>query len=344
MKVIMKKKIFKTLQYLAFFAIGVVLFWLVYRNMDMHKFKQELPHISLWWLALSCVFSFLSHISRAIRWNMLIRPLGYKPRTINTFLSVLVMYLTNFIVPRAGELARCTVLGKYEKIPFTKLVGTVVIERATDLVAMMVFAIGIIILQLPVFTKFLDVHPDVSAKLSSIFSTMHILVGLILFFGFIGAVYAFRNKIKNSALFQKVSHLYYNFTEGIRAIGKLEHKWRFIGHTVFIYLMWLLAMYVVFLSYPPTAHLSILTGMATFVMSGLAMIAPIQAGMGAWHFMVAATLLIYGIDIESGRTFALIAHTTTNLFLLVIGAIALIILPAVNRKLNRNETAEEGVQ
>ncbi len=333
----MKKNILKTAQYIAFFAIGVVLFWLVYRNMDMQKFKQELPNISLWWLALSCVFSLLSHISRAIRWNMLIRPLGYNPRTINTFLSVLVMYLTNFIVPRAGELARCTVLGKYEKIPFTKLVGTVVIERATDLIAMVIFAIAIIILQLPIFTKFLAVHPDVSAKLSGIFSTLHILIVFIVFIGILAIILAFRKKIKNSAFFQKISHFYDNFTEGIRAIGKLEHKWRYIGHTAFIYLMWLLAMYVVFLSYPPTANLSILTGMATFVMSGLAMIAPIQAGMGAWHFMVSATLLIYGIDIDSGRTFALIAHTTTNLFLLVIGVIALIILPAVNRKLNKTE-------
>ena len=223
----------------------------------------------------------------------------------------------------------------YEKIPFTKLVGTVVIERATDLIAMIVFAIGIIILQLPVFTKFLAVHPDVSAKLGSIFSTMHIMIVLIVFLAIITAILVFRNKVMNSAFFQKISHLYNNFTEGIRAIGKLEHKWRYIGHTVFIYLMWLFAMYVVFLSYPPTANLSILTGMATFVMSGLAMIAPIQAGMGAWHFMVSATLLIYGIDIESGRTFALIAHTTTNLFLLVIGVIALIILPAVNRKLKK---------
>jgi len=247
------------------------------------------------------------------------------------------MYLTNFIVPRAGELARCTVLGKYEKIPFTKLVGTVVIERATDLVAMIVFAFGIILLQWPVFSKFLSQHPDVNSKLAGIFSVVHIIIIFIIFIGLIVLLIAFKNKIKQSSLFQKVSHLYDNFTEGIKAIGKLEHKWRYIGHTVFIYLMWLFALYVVFLSYPPTQHLSILTGMATFVMSGLAMIAPIQAGMGAWHFMVSATLLIYGIDIESGRTFALIAHTTTNLFLLVIGVIALMVLPVINRNMKPAE-------
>jgi uncharacterized protein (TIRG00374 family) len=338
----MKKNIFKTAQYLAFFAIGVVLFWLVYRNMDMQKFKQELPHINPWWLILSFVFSILSHISRAVRWNMLIRPLGYNPRTINSFLAVLVMYLTNFIVPRAGELARCTVLGRYEKIPFTKLVGTVVIERATDLVAMIFFAFGIILLQWPVFSKFLNHNPDVNTKLASIFSVLHILVAALLIIACIILILAFKSRIKQSAMFQKVSHLYYNFTDGIKAIGKLEHKWRYIGHTAFIYLMWLLALYVVFLCYPPTQHLSILTGMATFVMGGLAMIAPIQAGMGAWHFMVYETLFIYGIDKASGKIFALIAHTTTNLFLLIIGVIALMILPVINRHLKKADSLSNG--
>lgn len=329
----MKKKILKTAQYLAFFVLGILLFWWVYRDMDMQKFKQQLPSVSLWWLVVSFVFSILSHISRAIRWNMLIRPLGYNPRTINSFLSVLVMYLTNFIIPRAGELARCTVLGRYEKIPFTKLVGTVVIERTTDLLAMIVFAIGIILLQWPIFSKFLSQNPDVNAKLGSLFSVVHVIFAFLLLIGCIILVLAFRKKIKQTAFFQRISHLYYNFTEGIKAIGKLEHKWRYIGHTVFIYLMWLMALYVVFLSYPPTKHLSILTGMATFVMGGLAMVAPIQAGMGAWHFMVYQTLFIYGIDKEFGKDFALIAHTTTNLFLLIIGVIALMILPVINRNL-----------
>ena len=256
----MKKKIIKTAQYLAFFALGILLFWWVYRDMDMQKFKQQLPFVSLWWLVVSFIFSILSHISRAIRWNMLIRPLGYKPRTINSFLSVLVMYLTNFIVPRAGELARCSVLGRYEKIPFSKLVGTVVIERTTDLLAMIIFAIGIILLQWPVFSKFLSQNPDVNAKLASLFSLFHILIVVILLIGCILLILAFRKKIKQTSLFKRVSHLYYNLTEGIKAIGKLEHKWRYIGHTVFIYLMWLLALYVVFLSYPPTQHLSILNG------------------------------------------------------------------------------------
>jgi glycosyltransferase 2 family protein len=336
----MKKRILKTVQYLAFFAVGIFLFWLVYRDMDMQSFKQELTKINLWWIAVSFLFSILSHISRAIRWNMLIRPLGYNPRTINTFLSVLVMYLTNLIVPRAGELARCTVLGRNEKIPFTKLVGTVVIERTTDLVAMIVFAIGIILLQWSVFSKFLVQHPDVNSKLSHLFSPLHILVCAIFIVGFILFLLAFRKRIKETSLFKKISHLYYNFTEGIKAIGKLENKWSYIGHTVFIYIMWLFALYVVFLSYPPTRHLTILTGMATFVMGGLAMIAPVQGGIGPWHFMVYETLFIYGIDKPFGKIFALIAHTTTNLFLLILGVVALMILPAINRKKGPVETAD----
>jgi uncharacterized protein (TIRG00374 family) len=328
----MKKTFLKTLQYLLFFAIGVLVFWLVYRDLDMQTLKNEIGNVNLWWLLLSILLGILSHISRAIRWNMLIRPLGYNPSTLNTFLSVMVMYLTNLVLPRAGELARCSVLGRYEKIPFTKLVGTVVIERITDLIAMLIFAFLIILSQWPIFRRFLEQHPDVNDRLAHIFSAIHILLFVLIVIAGIAFLFFFRKNFKKTALFDRVSHLYYNLTSGIKAIGKLENKWRYIGHTIFIYLMWLVALYVVFFSFPPTRHLSILTGMAAFVMGGLAMVAPVQGGIGPWHFMVYETLFIYGIDKTDGKIFALIAHTTTNLALMIMGLIALIILPMLNSR------------
>lgn len=326
-----RKSILNGLKYLSFFGLGVFLFWLVYRNFDFETLMHELGKVNLWWILLSLVFLMLSNVSRAIRWNMLIRPLGHNPRTINTLLAVLVMYLTNLALPRAGELARCSVLGRYEKIPFTKLVGTVVVERISDTVALICFTFIIMLSQWTVVSQFMQQHPDVAAKLGHLFSLLHILLFVLLVIAGLAFLYYFRMKLKKMAFFARIEHLYYNFTDGLKTIGKLENLWYYIGHTVFIYLMWLAALYVVFLSYPPTVHLSILAGAAAFVMGGLAMIAPVQAGIGAWHFMVIETLFIYGIDKVEGKTFALIAHTTTNLSMMVFGLIALAILPLINR-------------
>jgi glycosyltransferase 2 family protein len=327
----MNKKLLSVFKYLVFLCLGVFVFWLVYRDIDIITLKTALGKINYWWILLSFTLGMLSHVSRAIRWNMLIRPMGYKPSTANSFLAVMVMYLTNLALPRAGELARCSVLGRYEKIPFTKLVGTVVIERFTDMIALIVFAVLIFSMQADVFFNFISSHPDIQNRLSLLFSTRNILLGIAAAGIVVATLIIYRKKVMRTSLFMRIEHLYVNFLEGFKAIKHMENKWKYIGHTVFIYIMWLVMLYVVFFSYPPTVHLSLAAGMAAFVMGGLAMIAPVQGGIGPWHFMVYETLFMYGIDKTDGKIFALIAHTTTNLSLMLMGFIALLLLPVINR-------------
>ncbi len=334
----MKKWVINITKYVIFLAIGVFLFWYLYKDYPFDEFLKSLKEINYFWIAVSVTLGILSQVSRAIRWNMLIRPLGYYPKFLNTFLSVLVLYLVNLIAPRAGEVARCTVLSRYEKVPFVKLVGTVFVERMADMITLMILAVLIISSQLRVFVKFFNMHPDIKTNLTKILSLKNILFGvggvILLFIIYIVLRKYFRSKKEetNNSFINKLKSLKYNFIEGIRSILKLENKWYFIGHTMFIFLMWLLMLYVIFLAFPPTKHLSIWTGMITFLMGGLAMLAPVQAGIGAWHFMVYETLLIYGISKTDGQAFALIAHASTNLIYLILGTIALILLPILNRK------------
>ena len=327
----MKKKFLKALQYILFLAIGIFLFWLVYKDLEFDKLKSELRHINYWWIGLSFVLGILSHISRAVRWNMLIRPLGYKPRIINSFLGVMVMYLTNLALPRAGELARCSVLTKYEKIPFTKLVGTVVVERATDVIALMVFAILILLSQIGVLEAFLKSNPEVYTKIATVFTYRNLIILVLLLIAGILSIIFFRKAFRQTRFYQFLANSFRNFIEGVKTIKKLESKWKYIGHTVFIYFMWLIALYIIFFSFKPTSHLSIFAGATAFVMGGLAMIAPVQAGIGPWHFMVYETLFIYGIEKIDGKIFALIAHTSSNGMLMIAGLIPLAILPVINR-------------
>jgi len=334
----MLKKGLSILKYLAFLSIGILVFWWVYKDEPISKYRSDFSNLNYWWILLSVFLNILSQVSRAIRWNMLIKPLGYSPRLSNSYFSVVLLYFVNLLLPRAGEVFRCTVLSRYEKIPFAKLAGTVFVERTVDFITLMILAVLIVLSQFGVFTSFFSAHPEVRENLQNILSVKNILLGLgallILGVAFVifNMYYRKHRTNKGNMFVKRLRLIKHNFVLGIKSIAKLENKWAFLGHTVFIFLMWLLMLYVIFFAYEPTSHLSLETGMITFLMGGLAMLAPVQGGIGPWHFMVYETLFIYGIDKADGKVFALIAHSSTNLIYLVLGLAAFIILPLINAR------------
>lgn len=308
------------------------MFWWIYRDLEFEDLKSELHKVNWFWILASITFSLLSHLSRAIRWKMLVKPLGYNMKLRNTFLAVLVMYFANLIVPRAGEVARCSVLTKYEKVPFTSLVGTVVIERIADTVTMFILAIIVFGYNYDMFVLFFDQHPEMSENFFKLFSTQNLIIGFALLAIIVGLMFFFR-PFKNTKIGNKIKSFSKEFKNGIFTIAKLENKWHFIFHTLLIFTLWLLMFSAVFLAYPPTENLSLSVGVFVFLMSGFAMLVPVQGGIGPWHFIVYESLFLYGIDKADGKMFALIGHTSTNLIYLFVGFIALMILPLINRKI-----------
>jgi uncharacterized protein (TIRG00374 family) len=324
----MKKFVFNTIKYLGFFSVGVLIFWLLYRKIDWQELVGALKGLNYFWIAASIFFGLLSQVSRSLRWKMLIKPMGYNPKLSNTFLSVLVLYFVNLIIPRAGEVARCTVLTRTDKIPFTKLIGTVFVERLADTIMLFFLAIVIFALNFTVVLEFFNQHPAIAANLQKFLSVKYLIIALLALLAAVFLVIALRNNLKKSKSKGKLVAIRDQFIAGIKSIASMEKKWLFIGHTFFIFLMWLVMLYVVFLAYVPTENLTLRSGMVVFLMGGLAMLAPIQGGIGPWHFMVVETLLLYGISREQGLIFALIAHTSTNLIYIVFGGVALLILLA----------------
>ena len=322
----MKKLIFSVFKYLAFFAIGLVIFWFLYRKIEWKELVVALKGLKYIWLFVSVCLGLLSQVSRSLRWKMLIKPMGYNPSFGNTFLSVLVLYFVNLIIPRAGEVARCTVLSRTDKIPFTKLIGTVFIERMADVVMLFTLAVVIFAMNLSIIMKFFELHPAIIDNLHKFLSIKYMVIIAAAIIVFIVAYIFLRKRLKKSNKKSKLVELKDQFIEGIKSIIHMEKKWLFIGYTAFIFFMWLIMLYVVFLAYKPTENLTLRAGMVVFLMGGLAMLAPIQGGIGPWHFMVVETLLLYGIQREEGLIFALIAHTTTNLIYILLGGIALLIL------------------
>lgn len=326
----MKQKIFKVLKFIAFLALGIIIFWLVYKDQDIDRIKNILKNdVNYWWIVVSLVLGLLSHISRTLRWNLMIEPLGKKPRTLNTFLAVMVGYLMNFVIPRMGEISRCGVLARYEKISFTKLVGTVVTERLVDMIMLLVLLFIVIVTQFGKVLRFLKNNPEVQDKFADTVSSPYVIIGII---AIVLIIWICRSRIKETKLFKKATGFMTQFAEGFRSIKSMKNKWAFVGHSVFIWLMYYLMLYVVFFSFEFTSGLSAVAGLTTFVLASFGMVAPVQGGIGAWHFMTIEALVLYGIDKPDGTVFALLAHSSMTAMLILLGLIALLFLPFINRR------------
>lgn len=329
----MKDKAKSIISFLTFAAIGIFLFWLVYKDQPVGEIISALKNADYFYIGVSFIMGFLSHLSRALRWKILINSIGYYPKTLNTFFSVLVMYLSNTAIPRSGEITRCGLLKKYENVPFSKLIGTVIIERAIDFVILLILLVIVLISQFGIITEFLDKNPGTEDKLRILFNPGN----LVLFFSFTGLIiflfYVGRKKLKNSLFYKKILEVMLNMLEGIKAISRLDKKWQFIAHSIFIWTMYFLMIYIVFQSFTFTTHLGLLTGLTVFVMASFGMVAPSPGGIGTWHFMVIETLVIYGINkFPDANAFALATHGSMTIFIVILGFISLLLLPVYNKK------------
>lgn len=332
----MKNIILKTLKFLAFFSLGAFIFWLIYKDQDIERIKSVLKNdVNYFWVIVSLFIGLLSHISRTIRWGLMIEPIGHKPKFTNTFLAVMVGYLMNMAFPRMGEISRCGIISRYEKVSFTKLLGTVVAERAVDMLSLLLLLIVVIVAQFGKVMGFVNRNPEIEEKLTAIISSPILLIGLavvvILFF-------VFRKAFKHTAVYAKIIDILNNFKEGFVSIGSIKKKFWFYFHSAFIWLMYYLMLYANFYAFDFTKILNPIAGLTTFVMASFGMVAPVQGGIGAWHFMAKEALALYGVSNENGIIFAFVAHSAMTLMIIVIGIISLLVLPFINR---RNDLVSE---
>ena len=326
----MGKKIVNLIKTLAFFAVGAFLFWLVYRKQDFSQMWLELKSSHWGWIFVAMFLGILSHISRVIRWKLLIEPLGYKPRGVVLFFSVMVMYLSNLAIPRSGEVIRCATASKYEKVPFTVLLGTVVTERIVDMLMMFVLLIIAIVIQFSYLVKFWHANPQFQQTIEQLTKYIPYLVILaVLAIAFIIVLIVYRKQLKHSKIFGGIYKIAEDFSRGIVSIIHMKKKWQFIGHSIFIWTMYFLMMYVIFFAFDFTAHLALTDGFVIFVMATLGMVFPSPGGMGSWDFLTIEGLKLYGIAYENAATYALITHASQIILLITFGLLSLIALSFV---------------
>lgn len=317
----------KLITVIIFFIIGVGLFWYVYQDINIQSIKDALKELKYSWILLSVTLGLISTLVRALRWKILIKSIGYKPKTINLFLSIQILYFINLVIPRGGELARCGMIAKYEKIPFAKLLGTVFIERLTDFIAFIIIFIGVFFLQLSLIKEIFSILKISPSSFQSKILIFGLIVILFILLYWISKKIGLLNKFQN-----KINKIKEEIIDGIKSVMMIEKKGTYIFLTFLIFFLWLMMLYIVFFAYPPTYNMPLSAAVFTYTIGTFAFLLPIQAGIGVWHFLVSECLYLFGLNKEAGKMFALVAHTFTNLVYLIFGTIGFIIIPLINNK------------
>jgi glycosyltransferase 2 family protein len=313
-------------------SLGVFFIWIVWRTLtpsDIDSILNSFSTANYWWIALSIFFGVCSHLSRAHRWKYTLEPLGHTPRFWNSLFSVMVGYLLNLAFPRLGEVTRCAVMSRYEKIPVNELFGTVIAERVADLIIMIIMTSAIIFLQLDVLNGMLsDMLGPTWESIS--FNTIAIYGAVLSLLGAAGIYLLFRLSDK-IAFFAKIKSFLVGIFAGIKSILQMKQKWGFLFHTAFIWVMYVLMFYVSLKSLPETSNVPLLGILAAFVMGGLSIIF-VQGGLGVYPAAIMAVLMLYGVERADGLALGWIMWTAQTVLLIVIGFVSMALLPVYNKK------------
>lgn len=299
------------------------------------QFQDSLQTANYFVLIPIVIMSLLSHLSRAMRWKILIEPMGYHPSTVNAFYATLCGYFANTFIPRAGEVLRCTLLGRYEKIPVTKLIGTILIERFFDLFCYLILIIFSILIQLDTVSNFVKrKFLEISGQESVIPLWVKLMAGLFFIYLINLIIRWLFKKHANHRHIIRLKGIHIGLKEGFSSIRHLKKRTSFIVHTFFIWSMYLLQIYVGFYALSSTSDLGITAAFSVLSLATLAMIVA-PGGIGAFPVAVQQVLLIYKID---NISFGWLMWGATTGIVIVAGFISFVLFFYNNR--TKNETRQ----
>ena len=346
----MKKTLLTALQFLLFLSIGALILYLVYRHQNtafledcalrgvpegqcslMDKLVTDFKNANFFWIGLVLLAFVMSNVSRTIKWLLLLHPLGYRPRFINGFLSILVGYFANLGLPRMGEVVRAGIFSKYEHIPAEKVMGTIVVDRVVDILCL-VLAFGLaLIFEYEKLWGYLTQQSGGDGQGSGGGNWKLLVVGGVLLM--VALVFVFRKKLARSVVFRKFSNLVAGFWEGIKTVGRLEKPGWFIFHSLNIWFLYFLMTWLGFQAFGPTSHLGLTAALTVFAFGTLGMVIPSPGGMGTFHALAIASLtLFYGIKGDDAFSVANIIFFSVSIgFNILLGILSLILLPIINR-------------
>jgi len=331
-----KSRLVTILEYLFFLGLGFFLLWLSFRKLDLSKVWSDIENASYIWVLYSLIAAILSHITRSLRWNMLINSMGYKTRLSSTFYSLMIGYMANTAVPRMGEFVRCGVLSKKEKIPFNSLFGTVISERLLDMLMLLLIIFFVIIFQIDLVGNYVDniFSPILNRFSNNVWVIALIASGIIILFILsIWLLYRFRERIRKLSFYGRIRLFLDGLWDGIKTILKLKQKFLFVVYTILIWFLYAVMVYFPVKMLPETAFMNFGDGLTLLGIGSLGIVAPVPGGIGAYHFIIKSLLHeVYNINAVAAGSFAAITHAGQTLLNLGVGGLSYFMLMFLSKK------------
>lgn len=325
----MKKTLLNVLKFVAFLSVGLGILYYLYNSFSAkyvvdcmakghsasecnfgEKLVADFKSAKPFWIFMIFVTFTISNISRAMRWQMLIKPLGREARLVNTFLCTVIGYFTNLFLPRAGEVIKAGILSKYENIPVEKVMGTVVLDRLLDVICILIASFLALTLE---YDKIWGYFGEPVKAFFGRFGWQTLLILCVLAVGGIALLFFFRSKFAETAFYKKISKIALGFKEGILSVAKLDNMPLFLFHTVLIWVMYFMMVYVSFFAFVPTENLPPVAALTAFVFAAWGIVVPSPGGMGSYHFLTVVALGMYGISEFDAASFSNISFCTIQL-------------------------------
>ncbi len=331
----MTKTLINILKFIIPLGLGVFLIWWVVKDLDAkdkEDIRKSFLEANYFWILIAMLAGLFSHLSRAYRWLLMLEPLGYKSKFRNSFFAVAIGYGANLLFPRLGEVVRCGVMNKYEKIPLPPLLGTVVAERLIDMLILLLLTFITLVTQYELLAENTSKYFLVplgekigllqnSIVMATVLGILFLVVPVILFF-------VFRNKLKS--FFNKISGITKSFAEGLVAIKNVKNKGAFIFHSLAIWTLYILMLYFSTFALAETKGLSMDAMLAAFVFGTFGMVFS-QGGIGFYPLILQVTLQLYGASEIGGFAFGWLTWTSQTLLLILLAIASLILVQHLNK-------------
>lgn len=320
----------KILQVILPLLLAVFLFWLVYKDWDFRSLANVFKSGTNYeWFLISLLVSILSMILRGLRWHQLLEPVCPETQKKNAILGIFIAYAANLLLPRAGEVARCGILKKADGVSFTKSLGTVITERAVDVIILLFITLITVLIQVDVFSAFFSKNPDSLLKLQQL-ATSPLLWGSMI--GVILLVAILWKPLSRRPFFQKIQAIVIQLWIGMKSIMTLKSPVLFFLYSFGIWACYFINFYIVMFFFDWNLDLGVPAMLSGFVMGSFGVVAPVQGGLGAYHFMVIYTLVFYGVSEVDAGAFALVAHGLQTIYTLITGLIAYLMFLWMSKK------------
>lgn len=335
MKSSLSKNLRQVLKFILFFGLGVFIIWLFQRGLTMDE-KAEIGNAfrgADWVLvAMVAVFGLLSNVFRTLRWNMLLAPMGYRPRFHNTFLSVLVAYFANLAIPRLGEVMRCTFLYRYERIPVEKSLGTVVSERVIDMFCFLLVFVLSFCIEYKALHAYVEgmFNRGVESKVGLLFWAVVLMVAAVLaVVGFVLYYRRHKGNLPENSWLKKIAKIFNGFGEGLLSLRHLKHPWLFVLWSLGIWICYWFMSYCAFHSLEALSDTGLGIALIALAMGTIGvMLTP--GGIGVYPVIISETLSVFGIAKTLGYTAGWISWGAQTLIIIIGGIVALCLLPLIN--------------